>query len=309
MLVDRILKWAEAEAATRKPTNKIGAHNCGKCPRALWYMLHGEPGEAFQPRAIVNFALGDAVEDMTFRLIEKAAVGFVRTDDKKDTFDVPPVGRVRSDGVVAVPDDEPVLTLTDAGVVRFRPSDLGIAIGTVLPVEVKKMSDFAFARLERGVIDETYLAQGETYSRGYKTGWWLLFAVRGETGHLAEVLVKQSNRTWARIVTNCEDARGDQLPERPYEVSDACEGCEGRGTTLHKTPRPHQPCNGTGRDPQGAKLVWPCNYCPHKATCWADRGTIEMVIDNDKPKWFVKSPSVSSFQTPDPTASIKASVA
>ena len=260
MLVDRIIEAAEAKAKARVQTNKIGAHNVGRCVRQLWYQVHGVEAEPMQGRAMLVFDLGDRIEQALIHLLTEAGVeGLRAADPEKDKVEVAEIGgRVIAD-----------LFFT--------------ANGREWPAECKSMSNFAFERAERGELDDSYLAQAEVYMRAYDVPWIPLIAYRKETSHLTEVIIKRDDSRWEMIKRNAAAAQGDTVPERPYKLAVLCEGCHGSGRTP-TGKQAHSACNGTGRMQGGPYLPsFPCGYCSWKDACW---GATEQVFDkNNRPKW------------------------
>ncbi len=258
MIVEKIEAALAQSAREREDWAKIGASNAGQCARKLWYTVHGYKPEPLQGRALAVFALGDAVEGEVIALLEKSGVAHIRATREQDAILLPEIGG------------------------RVVPDFLAEVDGELLIGEVKSMSNFAFARAERGEIDETYLAQVECYMRAFDCRRSVVICYRKETSHLCEVVVERDDQRWAAIQANVALARGPVCPERPYQLQVACESCGGTGRTPAKG-LPHKACGGTGREPGGPFIPnFPCGYCGHKASCW---GLLEMVVDDDRPRW------------------------
>lgn len=259
MLVDAIMDALDKAAAEREQSSRIGAHNVGTCPRKLWYTVHGYKGEPLGGRALAVFDLGNRVEDAIMAFLEQAEVAHIRAARKQDAVYVEELGG------------------------RVVPDFLFEVDGETIVGEVKSMSDFAFARAERGEVDEQYLCQVEVYMRAFNTQRGLLVAYRKETSHLAEVLVERDDARWERIKANVAQACADTPPERPYTLAIDCEDCGGSGKTPAKGLA-HKACNGTGRIPYGPIIPrFPCGYCQYREECW---GALEMVMDpKGRPVW------------------------
>lgn len=264
-LVSRLMEWAGREAAARPVWGRIGASNVGRCVRQLWYGTHPEAAgtpEPLQARSLLVFDLGDRIEDALCSMIQRAGIGFIRTDEKRDTVYLEGVGRVRADGFIETPEHG------------------------VIPVEMKSMSDWAFQRLaERGEVDEGYLCQGECYARAYGAQGTLFVGYRKETSALAEVYVPRNDARWAHVLEQARIAQGPTLPARPYTLDSVCDGCNGTGKTAVRQ-QPHKACGGTGRKTPRLPS-FPCGYCSHKAQCWSDAGTVEMSTEDGRPVWHV----------------------
>jgi len=262
MLVDQIMSGLERKAADRQPTRRIGAHNVGSCVRKLWYTVHGYPTEALSGRTIALFDLGDRVEDAVMEFIERSGVAHVRGRRDQDKVAVPEIG-----GGNVVAD-------------FFFEHE-----GEQLVGEIKSMSDFAYARAERGEIDEQYLCQVEVYMRAYNTRRAVIIAYRKETSHICEVVVERDDDRWARIKMNATLACSDDLPPRPYQPAVDCEECGGTGKTPAKGLA-HKACDGTGKLPYGPIIPrFPCGYCGFREPCW---GELKQTFDvKGRPVWRV----------------------
>lgn len=256
MLVDAIYRAANAEAARRK-LPRIGAHNVGQCVRRLWYIAHQEAGESLDGRALLLFDLGDRIEDSVLHFLALTEIPFIRTERREDT--------VR-------------LVEHDIGVRSDFCAEIG---GEIVGGEIKSMSNFAFARAQRGVLDDAYLAQVECGLRAYGWAAWVVVCYRKETSHLHELWVRPSQARWAAIQDKLATARSDVLPPRPYRLDARCAGCAGGGQT--PTGRAHKHCAGTGLEPGGPFLpTFPCGYCAYMHACW---GAVALVMRKGKPRF------------------------
>ena len=266
MLTEIVSAHLQKLANDRKPTSSIGGWNCGDCKTKLWHALNGSPAEPMDGRAIFTFLMGDKVEDAVVEILQGAGVPIIRTDEKRDTVEIPPVGRVRTD-------------------LWFQAGD------RVLPCEVKSMSNFGFERFERGEVDWQHQCQAETYLRAYDAPVIPIFAVRKETSHYAEQVLRRDDSRWAWICANVEAARATTCPQRPYQLKDECEGVAEGKCVNGRTPKSgqaHKACAGTGRQPGGPFIPsWPCSYCSWKRVCWErDGGTLQIVLaEGEKPRW------------------------
>lgn len=300
MLVERVDAYLSKLAADRPPPSRIGAWNVGRCPRQLWFQTHGTVGEPLEPRSLRTFETGDAVEDRYTAYGSAAGIGLIRTDESRDTVaetlrqfarndaDKERISGVRSDFHFQVPDpigNRPIPLVTKHASSPSAP----FAPGLVIPCELKSMSDFAYERACRGELDDSYVAQAECYARAYGSDYALFWCVRKETDHHCEVLLARSDERWAWIRQNIALALGKEPPARPYELVSKCAGCEGRGETKHSPPRRHEPCNGSGLNPDGAVLPqWPCGFCSVKAACWEPK-KLEIFVRDGKPFWRMRA--------------------
>jgi hypothetical protein len=267
MLVEMIETFLTARAAAKETKAQLGAHNAGQCPRKNWYLLHGYTPEPFQARTISVFDLGNRVEDSILEALVEAAAGAVRRSTEDDKRFVEELGgRVVPDAFLTNGDE------------------------TVI-VEVKSMSDFAFDRLERGEIDQSYLDQVEVYLRAFAATKGILLGYRKQTSHIAEKLIYRDDIRWARIKANVRLAQADVCPERPYQLREDCSECGGSGKTPGKG-LPHKACGGTGRLPGGPAIPsFPCGYCGFKETCW---GKLTTSVDSrGRPVWRTAERGIS----------------
>jgi hypothetical protein len=288
MIVDRILQAAALQSAERRPPT-IGAWNCGRCVRQLWYVHHGIKGEPVDARAMLVFDLGNRIEDAVLDWLEHSKIAHIRTNERRDTVEEPETGlRVRADFFFECGLFVEMTALEELGVVIYVPSQiLPPRPGEFMVGEVKSMSDYAFQQAQRGIIDEAYLAQIEVYLRAYGVQHALLIAYRKETSHVAEILIARDDARWQRVKANLAAARATACPPRPYELEVACKSCNGTGKT-EKRQLPHKACEGTGLESGGPYLpVFPCGYCPYKATCW---GELELTFRENRPRWRIAAP-------------------
>ncbi len=265
MLVDLIDAAMDKQAAERAPTTRIGAHNVGQCVRKLWYTVHEYPSvDALSGRALRVFDMGNRVEDAILDFLVSADVAHIRGVRDQDAVYVDELGG------------------------RVVPDFMFEHEGEQIVGEIKSMSDFAFDRAERGQIDDQYLWQVEVYMRAFDTQRALLIAYRKETSHLAEVLVERSDERWEAIKAAVQTARGDAVPDRPYQLAVDCEDCGGSGKTPAKGLA-HKACNGTGRLPYGPIIPrFPCGYCGFRVSCW---GELKQTFDpKGRPVWQVVEP-------------------
>jgi hypothetical protein len=254
---------AQAQERATRPYS-LSAWNVGKCQRALWYGLHGAVQEPMNPRAVAVMSFGNLIEDAEIKLLEAAGLHLVRTDESRDTFDLPPIGRGRPDFLV------------EAG-------------GQMFVVDVKSMSNFAFERAQEGKADLEYVTQLEFYMRGLSLPG-ILWCVRKETSHRVPLVFVSNDERWQKMVRNAEAARGERCPDRPYAARSECAGVSEGKCVGGKTPgrgQPHSSCEGSGqatvklsdgRKATGAFLIYPCSYCPFRSTCWPGS---EMLISAD----------------------------
>jgi hypothetical protein len=320
VIVDRILERAQELGRERRNKARLGAYNAGQCVLKNWFQLHNAEAEALPARSLLVFDLGNRVEDAINDWLRKADIPNIRAEKQDSvqlldlTFGPCPDcegsgrdgwgdqcdhckgsgkqgGWIRPDFVVEVEESwldniarHAIDPDSDLRASNVPADELPPQPGELMVVEVKSMSDFAFERACRGILDDSYLAQCESYCRGYGYRHTCLLGYRKETSHLCEILVQRSDTRWEKICANAEKARADKMPPRPYELEVACEGCKGTGLTP-KRQQPHKACGGSGNIPGGPYIPnFPCGYCGYKQPCW---GKLELTFFQGKPRWRV----------------------
>ena len=208
----------------------------GRCARKLAYQYHGfEPnGKEIDGRARIIFWMGDLVEMIVTELARLAGVPLLGTGFRQLTVEYP----------------------LDDVVITGHPDGIILDNGEPVLLEVKSMSDYAFERFEKGVIDEGYIAQTNSYMDILKIKKCLFVAIDKNNGVMAEQVtnydpkVVQDNITIFREVIN---STKDDLPPRKYEP-----------------------------DKKG-KLPWQCLYCPYWKICYP---TAEKVLTGKRYQLF-----------------------
>lgn len=286
MLIERLISHAESSRAPRP--SKPGAWNIGRCVRMLWAGAHGIlPTDPPSGRQVMSFDLGSRIEDAIMAYLEQAGIGHIRPFRLRDAVWVPWLGTsvvpdalVELDRELTWPDDLGLVTV--AGLDYVAPPQPG----ELVILEIKSMSDYAFDRACRGVIDDAYLAQCQVYMHALNCRWALLLAYRKETSHLTEVWIPRSELVVDGLKAKAKRAFSDECPPRPYDLESACPGiAEGRCID-GRTPgrgQPHAECGGTGLMPGGPYIPsHPCGYCDYRTWCW---GELEPVVARVGSRW------------------------
>jgi hypothetical protein len=286
MLIERLINHAESGRAVRPA--KPAAWNIGRCVRMLWAGAHGIlPTDPPSGRQVMSFDLGSRIEDAIMAYLEQAGIGHIRPLGREDAVYVPWLdAHVRPDALVELdrgltwPDELGLVTV--AGIDYHEPPQPG----ELVILEVKSMSDYAFDRACRGLVDDAYLAQCQVYMDALNCRWSLLLAYRKETSQLTEVWIPRSKLIVDGLRAKAERARGDECPPRPYELEAACPGiAEGRciGGRTPGRGQPHADCGGTGLVPGGPYIPsYPCGYCDYRTWCW---GELEAVVARIGSRW------------------------
>jgi len=216
--------------------------SAGKCARQLAYKYHGLEikGKAIDARAKIIFFQGDLVELMLASIAKLSGCNLVATGLHQATVDFPVNGRTvkgHTDGLLMEP-------------------------GEVLLAEFKSMSSYAFDRFVEGYIDDSYIAQYNTYLSALGIKRCVFVGLNKDNGVLHEMvitidpLVVESARTnLLKVLKSTPEA----LPERPYLP-----------------------------DEKGF-YPWQCAYCPAYETCLIETGMAERVVIKNSYKLKAKS--------------------
>ena len=198
----------------------IRLSSAGKCARQLAYQYHGyEPdGKELDSRAKVVFFMGDLTELMIISLAKLAGCN-----------------------VIATGLNQMSLSITIDGVeIEGHPDGLLSADRKFRLIEVKSMPKLRFERFEKGVIDETYLAQVNIYLEALGLDECIMVALNKDSGVLGERLIKKDPRIVAFVRGNIHKVL--------------------KSTKENLPPRAFQP------DEKGF-YPWNCLYCPYWKVC------------------------------------------
>jgi len=212
-----------------RPSRWNRASSIGRCPRELCYQKLGVVGAPITPRRMAVFHHGNYM-DRGLKEDLMAALG-----DSVITTKL--TGSIVIDEVHISAEADALFTVNGRK---------GVA-------DVKTMSNFAFERACKAVIDDTYQAQGWIYAEVFKVDLVVFVCYRKETSHLCEVIfdrqapeliitqrfggderklytddpllitevrtpfdghIQEKIRATIRAVGRCVD--GQSLPDRPY---------------------------------------------------------------------------------------------
>ena len=192
----------------------------GKCARQLAYKYHGfEPkGKEIDGRAKIIFWMGDLVEMIVTELARLAGVPLLATGFRQLT--------------VKFPIDEIVITGHPDGIIMDN--------GELILLEVKSMSDYGFRNFEKGIINEGYIAQTNSYMDVLKIKKCLFVAINKNNGVMEEKLTKYNPKIVKETIKSFRDVINSTKEDLP--------------------PRKHNP------DKKG-KLPWQCLYCSYWGYC------------------------------------------
>ncbi|MCP3681064.1 MAG: hypothetical protein GY861_00100 [bacterium] len=170
----------------------------GKCPRSQAYSLYEYPieGKGIDHRAKMIFWLGDMVE-MTIVTLAQAA-------------------GVKLEGVGL--DQQTVTLKIEDAEIKGHPD--GIVDGKYL-LEVKSMSSYAYQKFEKGIIDDTYLAQVNIYMECLGLDECIFVAMAKDSGTLGELRLKKDNDIVAKVKENLttilKSKHDELLPDGQFE--------------------------------------------------------------------------------------------
>lgn len=224
----------ERQFLQREPSvsqGKLRLSASGKCARQLAYSYHGIPveGKEMDARAKVIFFQGDMVEMMLGSLAKLAGANLTSTGMQQAVVELNINGVIikgHADGILVLP-------------------------GEMILVEFKSMSDYGFERFEKGIVDDAYLAQANSYMEGLGLKRVLFVAQNKNSGVLKELLFERNEGIITLVKQNLElvlESSKESLPRRPY------------------TP-----------DDKGF-YPWMCTYCNAHKTCLIDTDMAEKVV-------------------------------
>lgn len=166
MILEYLEELYRQQAAERLPANPFRASAMGHCIRKGCFDLLGLVGEPLQPRRVAVFRHGTIIHHCLTEDL-KHALGWRFVDEKKwgDTH-------CEIDGVrIGFHIDG-----------AFQDGD---SIGII---EIKSMSDFAFEKAQKGIIDHEYLCQAWTYFKGTNFNPVVFVCYRKETSAMVEIV-------------------------------------------------------------------------------------------------------------------------
>ena len=205
--------------------------SAGKCSRQLAYKYHGLEikGKAIDARAKIIFFQGDLVELMLASIAKLSGCNIVATGLHQATVDFRVNGQF----------------------VKGHTDGLLIEPGEVLLTEFKSMSSYSFDRFLEGYIDDSYIAQYNTYLSALGIKRCVFVGLNKDNGVLHEMVITLDEKivesARANLLTVIKSTP-DALPERPYSP-----------------------------DEKGF-YPWQCAYCPAYETCLIETGMAERVV-------------------------------
>jgi len=239
MFINELEKAMEVEEASRQGASPIRLSNTGKCPMSTYLKICGLKTKPLDPRVLLMFRTGDLSEQAFKDLAKKHMEG--------KTWDHFVFGKETS----VIIDEEPA-TIYKQIEVKLEWENFtieghldGIGLKTwndPYVIEFKTMSNYAFEKFEKGIIDTDYIWQTQAYMEATKINKALIIAQRKETGHMAEQIVKRDEKY------DCK-ARWEKI--------------------LKATPTNLPTREGAFTEKDGViKIGYPCSYCSFYETCY-----------------------------------------
>ena len=226
----------------------------GKCARQLAYAYHGfeRKGKEIDARAKIIFFQGDLVELMLASIAKLAGCNLIATGLHQATVELP----------------------VNGGFLKGHTDALLIQPGEIYLAEFKSMSSYAFERFEKGFIDDSYIAQYNTYLAALGLKRCVFVGLNKDSGVLHEMVI------------NLDEAIVQKCRENILTVTKS---------TPEKLPAPAYQADESGFYP------WQCLYCAYWGHC---RPNAEKVLvrnsfklkekTNDAPAARGKTPKVTA---------------
>lgn len=200
---------------------KLRLSSAGRCARQLAYAYHGfeEKGKTMDARSKLIFWTGDLVEMTIVALAKISGCHIVSTG----------FNQIRVS-----------LAVGDSWI-EGHPDGLMIKNGVLYLVEVKSMSSYSFEKFEKGIIDDSYLAQVNTYMEALQVDKCIFIGLNKENGVMHEQILERSSAIVTESKVNLRsvmDSTREKLPPQPFKP-----------------------------DEKGF-LPWNCLYCSYWGQCW-----------------------------------------
>ena len=197
MIVEAILKAAEAHGASRSESYPLRLSNAGTCARKIAYQLHRIPGEPLSARSVLVFQLGDITEAALREWAKKGSVE------------------------IGSPQLEVSMSVNGTGITGHLDGTI-LSEGAQHVIDFKSISTRGMDRVKMDGPPYEASCQVNAYMEAadLKT-WALLVYYDKNTSHLYEctveydpVIVKQIRSRFKRVI----DSTVDSLPERAHEL-------------------------------------------------------------------------------------------
>jgi len=184
----------------KSPEKTLRLSSAGKCPRQQAYKYHGyEPaGKEIDSRAKIIFWVGDLIELTVVELARLAGVPLFATGFRQLTVEFS----------------------VDDTIIKGHPDGIILDKSGTTLLEVKSMSDYGFKNFEKGIIDDGYIAQANTYMSVLDIKQTVFVAINKNNSVIEEKIVKRDDKIVKNIINNFRNiinTTKDDLPPRAFE--------------------------------------------------------------------------------------------
>jgi len=184
-------------------TGKIWFSQVGKCARQLAYQYHGveKQGKEIDGRAKLIFWTGDLIELTIVGLAQLAGVVITGTGLQQIRKEIP----------------------INGGSISGRPDGVVFADDGNYLLEVKSMSSFRFREFEKGIIDETYLAQINIGMHALHLDKCVIVGYNKDNGVMHEIIKEKDENILQQARENVMSvlhSTPESLPEPAYKAND-----------------------------------------------------------------------------------------
>lgn len=267
---NQIYKYIDSKTPVADGRNANRCSSAAGCVRKRWYQNHGYIGQKIQPRARVNFMLGDLSELVVVHFIKSALVGPGKLYQKVNFGEV--TGTFKVNGFDIETHSQKDLHLELGGLTIVGHSDgfgKRSSDGKWELIEVKSSSDFGFD-VFKSDGPEDYLKQSHALMmtrelRSVPVDYVRFFYLKKQTGNLWDRLFQFDDETAEITRKEFLLAASDTIPDAPYGFIDEM----------------------VRRKKTGRKTVpWQCQYCPYTREC---KGDFTIEFSGGKPKYIFNS--------------------
>lgn len=264
--------WIEKNLKDKRVDDRdvLRASSASQCVKKRWFKHKGYRGEELQPRAIMVFALGDAVEHIYKYFIENACVGPGKLYSEVDFG--------KKLGTFTIQHRE--FTTYEQETIKVVVSNLEISghcdgwgkrscDGEWELIEIKSAASFGYDKFVNGETPDyikqvhAYLLSEKAKALGAKSVRF--FYLNKNTSHIYDRLYDFDSAIAQQVVSDFIASVKDEEPNRPYEPIDETER---RALTGRKI------------------LGYPCSYCEYKIECY--KGSKLEFSKSGKPVWVVE---------------------
>lgn len=217
MIIEHILQHFSKEEENREWSTGLRGSAAGKCARAIAYQVHGYTAEPLSARARMVFRMGDLVEQ---DMIDACLASGVELTNLQEEVE---------------------LTIDGTRITGHIDAQLDDII-----VDFKSINTMRFKQADKGIIDDSYVAQMHFYMKAKGLTKALVVYYDKNVSAVCEVKVRFDEAIWNQVEQRFKSvihSTPDELPSREY-------GLTSKGT-----------------------LPWQCSYCAYNKHCWPEQQT------------------------------------